>query len=189
MPRALANFTKTRSDIYIEVETLHTREIAKAVLNKTADMGLVLEAVEAPGLKITPIGVTEFVCVMPSGGKTFPSTVVLQDLQDIDLIQLNTKSQLGSLLNSTLSQAWGQAPQGQIMAETYHLAKRLAARGAGAAIIDKVTALSGGAGDLSVHSISDLGPISIDLVTRVQEPFVGYKAEFLDVLKVAIAQY
>ena len=186
IPKVIADFARDHSDVSIEVETLHAIETSKAVLNQTADLGLVFEAVQAPGLSVTSIGTTQFVCVAPDSIALPSGSISIMDLKDKPLIQLNAKSPLGQMLDNKISELWGQQPETQIIAETYHLAKRLAAQGAGVAIIDKITALSGHASGLTVHDIVELGPININLIHRESDPLVGYKADFRDQIRVAI---
>lgn len=183
VPRALGRFLKTHTDVSIEVETLHATEIAKAISDKIIDIGLVIEAVEMPGLAVTSIGRTSFVCVAANSFGLKAGAVSLMDLKDYPMIQLNAKSPLGQMLNHRLHKTWGESPESQITAETYHLAKRLAAQGAGIAIIDKITAYSGQSDGLTIHPITDLENISIDLMSRSDDPLAGYKAELVDFLK------
>jgi DNA-binding transcriptional LysR family regulator len=189
VPRVLTQFSRKHSDVIIEVETLHAVEITKAVSNNATDIGLSLESTGAPGLKVTTIGHTRFVCVAPSSMKLPFGTLSIRDLSDKPLIQLNAKSPLGHMLNNRLREAWGRAPSAQIIAETYHLAKRLAAEGAGVAIVDQVTALSGNQENLRVHQISDLDPIKVDLITRKDDHFVGYRDDFRRLLESAIENF
>ena len=183
IPKVLADFAQSHTDVSIEVETLHALEISKAVSNRAVDLGLLLEAREAPGLTIETVGMSEFVCVAPQKFKLPKGAVQTRELAEFPLIELNAKSPIGQMLSHRLNDAWGNRPENQIIAETYHLAKRLAAQGAGVAIVDKITAVSGHSEGLSVHAISDLEPIKIHLIHRSNDPLVGYRADFLELLK------
>lgn len=189
VPKVITEFSRRHSDVAIEVETLHAAEISKSVSNNTADIGLALEAVEAPGLTVTSIGQCKFVCVAPVSFALKRGAVRLEDLAGFPLIRLNAKSPLGQLLNNRLAEALDVEPQGQIVAETYHLAKRLAAQGAGIAIIDNITALSGNLDGVTLHAVTDIDPVRLDVVSRMDEPFIGYKSEFMDLLVAETARF
>ncbi len=189
VPKVLTEFAKLHPDVSIEVETLHAFQISKAILSNSVDLGLVYEAVETPGLKVEPMGKTRFVCVSSESIIFSNTTISITDLQDQPLIELNSKSPLGQMLKNKLYEAWGKRPESQFLAETYHLAKRLAAQGAGVAIIDNITAQSGQTDGLNVFEIDDLPNIRIDLVSRNNEPLSGYKADFSRLLRKAISKF
>ena len=187
IPKVIAKFARKHSDISIELEISNTYEISKAVLNQAADLGLIMEAVSAPGLSVRTIGTTRFVCVSQNSVALSPGPVSMMTLIDKPLIQLNAKSSLGQMLNTRIDKLWGWYPKTQIVAETYHLAKHLAAQGAGFAIVDKITALSGGSDGLSIRQVDDLDPININLIHRTSDPLIGYKAEFCDQIQEALS--
>ena len=186
VPQSVRQFSSQNPDISIQVETLHAPEITKALADNLIDLGVVLEATAMPGLIKTSIGRARFVCVAPTEFGFPAGAVVLDDLKDYPLIRLSPKSPLGFVLDGRIQEIWGTNPSENIVVETYHLAKRLAATGAGVAIIDNVTAFSGQITGLTVHDIEDLNPISVDLLTRRQEPLVGYKANYIDLLKAEV---
>ncbi len=189
VPRALAEFNKQHPDIPIEIETQHASEIFRLLHNNTIDLGIVFEAVEQPGLEIQQLGITEFVCVSHISKKIKDKQIDLNDLAALPLIQLNAKSPLGHMLNKKL-EGLGLYPNGStIVAETYHLAKRLVEQGTGVAVIDKITAYSGGKANLSFHEIPGLDPIRIDVVSRSNDPLISFKQDFLNILKAEIKSY
>ncbi len=186
VPKALAKFAKKHPEVSIEVETLHGPEITKAILNNTVDVGLLYEAVEVPGIAVHPIGLTGFICVAPEEYNLPDKNLTLEALQDLQLILLNAKSPLGQRLNNKLQDFWGGSGQGHIIAETYHLAKRLSVQGAGAAVIDKITAYSGAKDGLSFHELEGFGDVNIHVLTRVNDPIIGFKKDFVELLAVEI---
>ncbi|MBC6402487.1 MAG: hypothetical protein GDA39_07455 [Hyphomonadaceae bacterium] len=183
VPLTLSEFVDAYPDVSVEVETLHALQISNAVANNMADLGLAFEAVAVPGVDIKTIARTRFVCVAPQSLGITDRQLTLADLSSRPLIRLNAKSPLGHLLNTRLESAWGHSPKARIIAETYHLAKRMAIQGAGLAIIDGITAYSDSVDGLTVHDISDLDPVSIDIVVRAEKPVTGFKAGFVNMLK------
>lgn len=189
VPRALGQFAGSHKDVAIEIETLHAMEISKALLGNMTDIGLALDAVPVPGLKSETIGMTRVVCVAPTGFGLEDKTVNLSDLRQYPLIQLNAKSPLGQRLNAKLVESWGGAPQNQITAETYHLAKQMAVEGAGIAVVDGITAFSGSTAALTIHKIDDFEPVKVNLLTRQNEPLTAFKADFIDILRNELSAY
>ncbi len=189
VPRALAAFNKEHPDIPIEIETQHASEISRLLQNNTIDIGIVFEAVSLPGLMIQQLGQTEFVCVTPKSHKLRHKKITLKDLAALPLIQLNAKSPLGHMLNKKL-ESLGLFPNGStIVAETYHLAKRLVEQGTGVAVIDKITAYSGSKAELRFHELTGLAPIRIDVVSRSNDPIISFKQDFLKILKLELETY
>jgi len=189
VPRALASFNKKHPDIPIEIETQHASEISRLIQNNTIDLGIVFEAVSQPGLKIQQLGQTEFVCVTPKSYKLNSVNVTLEDLAALPLIQLNAKSPLGHMLNKKL-EGLGLYPDGStIVAETYHLAKRLVEQGTGVAVIDKITAYSGAKTQLRFHELTGLDPIRVDVITRSNDPMISFKQDFLTILRAELKTY
>ena len=165
-PRALAEFCANHPDVYVEVETQHSEDIRKLLLHKAIDLGIVYEAGFASELVARQIGVTEFVCVSPKSFDIHVASLKLKELCKYPLIQLNAKSPLGKVLENSLKHHLPNPPKNLLVAETYHLAKRLSAQGAGLAIIDRVTAVSGRNSNLNIHTLDELDPIEIHIVMR-----------------------
>lgn len=189
VPKALAAFNAKHPDIPIEIETQHASEISRLIHNNTIDLGVVFEAIEQPGLEIKQLGTTEFVCVSPANKDVKSNSIDLESLSALPLIQLNAKSPLGHMLNMKL-EALGLFPNGStIVAETYHLAKRLVEQGTGVAVIDKITAYSGNITDIIFHDLKGLDPIKIDVVSRSNDPLISFKKDFLEILRVELKRY
>ena len=183
-PNAIAKFSKNNPDITIEVETQHSEQVVKAVLARDADIGLVFDAPHIPGVISKTLTVTNLICVAPKGLISNPRGILnIKDIEPYPLITLNEKSILGRILNQKLSDAFAKPIDSRIVAETYHIAKRLARQGAGVAIIDSVTAFSGNLSALDFWNIDPVMSINIDVVTRINEPISPYGAEFLRTLQ------
>lgn len=179
-PMALAKFSKRHSDITIETETLHANQVVKSLLDDSIDIGLVFDAPNYPGVETHRIGQTGFVCVAPEGMKLPKSKELnIENIQELPLITLNRKSVLGQILNRRLEDVFERSINSQIVVETYHLAKRLVRQNAGIAIIDAITALSGGTDGLQIKKVSPLIPINIDIVTRLNESNAKFQSDFI----------
>jgi len=189
VPRALARFTEIHPEIPVEIETQHASEISKLILNNSIDIGIVFEAISQPGLQTHKVGETEFVCVSPASYKIKAKTLDRESLGALPLIQLNAKSPLGQMLSNKLRNLKVKSQSSSIIAETYHLAKRLVEQSAGVAVIDKITAYSGVRDGLNFHELPDFGPIAIDIIARSNDPIISYKNDFVELLKTELSTH
>lgn len=183
-PRAVAAFSKSNPDMTIEVETQHSEQVVTSLLEGDVDIGLVFDAPQIPGVVSKTVAMTDLICVAPQGLlKSAGETVLIKSLEAYPLITPHEKSILGRFLNQKLSDAFSRPVDSRIVAETYHIAKRLARQGAGVAIIDAVTAYSGDSSGLDFRAIDPGLSIKIDVVTRLNEPIPAYGQDFIDVLQ------
>ena len=189
-PKALAEFSKLHPDVTVEVETLHATEVMRSLNNKTIDIGLVFDAPYAPEIVSTVIGKTDFVCIAHKDTKLPTSEEChLVDLKNYPLITLNEKSILGRLLSAQLSEALGGAVESRVIVETYHIAKRLVQQNAGIAIIDKITAYSGGTSNLQFKEMAHKIEINVSLVSRLNDPLGGFRQNFIQILAKQLEKY
>jgi DNA-binding transcriptional LysR family regulator len=193
-PKALAQFAKAHPDVTIEIETLHANQVVKALTDSEIDIGLVFDAPNFPGIQAKQIGQTEFICVAPKDMKWPQSAhetpaLRLEDLESLRLITLNEKSVLGQLLHRKLEGSFSKPVDSRIIVETYHVAKRLVKEGAGIAIIDSITAYSGDNSGLAFKKIVPAINISVDVVTRVNEPMARIREAFVESLSAAMTAF
>lgn len=190
-PKALTQFAKAHPDVTIEIETLHANQVVKALTDSEIDIGLVFDAPNFPGIQAKQIGQTEFICVAPidmkwSGSVQGATALRLVELESLPLITLNEKSVLGQLLHRKLEDAFSKPVDSRIIVETYHIAKRLVKEGAGIAIIDSITAYSGDNSGLAFKKISPTIDISVDVISRVNEPMARIRETFVESLSAAM---
>ena len=179
-PNAISQFSKHHPDVVLEAETLHADELSRKLSQNQIDAGLVFDAPKLSGVQSTRVGRTGFLCLSPSETDYLrDGPVRLADLAHIPLIELNTKSVLGRRLRQDLTSNLVVGRQSRLIVETYHLAKRLVRKGAGVAIVDAVTALSGDRTGLRFHAIPELETIDIDFLT----PLSGRSSAMTENLK------
>ena len=189
-PKAVVKFSAGNPDITIEVETLHSSEIIKALQRGAIDIGLIFGAPNIPGIFTDIIGHTGLVCVA-SNDFDLPSKEKMdyRDFKNFPLITLNEKSVLGHLLANKLSDAFTVKGNSHIIVETYYIAKQLVRKNAGVAIIDKVTGYSGETSGIQFREISDATNIKISIVSMANEPSSDYQGEFIDILRKEMKQF
>ena len=190
-PNALSKFSKQYENITIEVETLHSAQMIKALLDESIDIGLLFDAPKVPGISSEVIGQSEFICVAPENYifSAQGASIDLDELESHPLITLNEKSVLGRVLANKLSQAFGQAPDSRFIVETYHIAKRLAQQGAGVALIDEITAFSGSQENLCFKRLNESISIDVCIVTRLKQAKLTYHSDFIDILSKSLLSF
>lgn len=167
-PKAISRFSRAHPDVTLEAETLHGAEMSKRLLRNEMDVGLVFDAPRLAGIQAERIATTGFICVSPVSGSILEDgPVQISDLASLPLIDLNSKSVLGRRLRNRLQSSSPDTRRTPLIVETYHLAKRLVRQGAGIAIIDAITALSGDRSGLRFHAVPELERIGVDMVTSV----------------------
>ncbi|MDJ0792988.1 MAG: LysR family transcriptional regulator [Woeseiaceae bacterium] len=161
LPRAISTFRDEHPDAIFEVETLHHDEIYGALHESRIDIGLAFDAPEQPGIRRKKIARGDFLVLAPDR-RTFgrkPSLSV-NDIKDRPFIGLNSRGPLGKALSDYLEAA-GVEPNIVAWTETYHIAKALAASGAGVTIADEITARSITGGDVVMYPLKP--PVRFDI--------------------------
>ena len=166
VPRAIASYLEHHPETHFQIESLHHRQVARALKEFKIDIGLVYDPPATPGIKVEVLALGRFVA-LTHRSMNFPQgeSLTLGDLEDEPLINLSTRSPLGKLLGERIASS-GVTFRSVAEVETYQMAKSLVAHGAGVAIIDEITARSMG------HE---------NVVTWQLEPELNYQVALLHV--------
>ena len=138
LPLALQQFRRRFKRTPVSVRTEHSRDIARAVALREADVGIAYGSHPHPALAESPVGVGRLVCVQEAL-KTNRSSVRLAELADQPVIRLHHKDPLGFVL-ADVSSRLGIEFAGGITVQTYQTALSLAEYGFGPALVDEFTA-------------------------------------------------
>jgi DNA-binding transcriptional LysR family regulator len=132
LPQALGRWNRTCPDVRLTFRTLHSRQIADAIVRREADLGFVLEPSSHPAAIDQPIAQGRVVCV----GLDLPDTPVpLAMLAAQPLIDLDPADPIGRQLHSAY-EAHELTPGARVTTASYHAAIELAAQGLGWAVVD-----------------------------------------------------
>jgi DNA-binding transcriptional LysR family regulator len=138
LPLALRQFRRRFRKTPVSVRTEHSRDIAKAVALREADVGIAYGSHPHPALAESAVGVGRLVCVQEAL-KSDRTSVRLAELADQPVIRLHHKDPLGFVL-ADVSSRLGIAFAGGITVQTYQTALSLAEYGFGPALVDEFTA-------------------------------------------------
>ena len=168
LPRAVATFRKEHADAIFEIETLHLEAIRDALLESRIDIGLAFDPDKRPGIRRKSLATAGFF-VLARDASLFDGmrTVTVEDLAGQPFIGLNRRGPLGQMLADHLALV-GFRPDIIAWSETYHVAKALAAAGAGITIADEITARSPAGGDVAMWPLEPPLTFEISLMQRTE---------------------
>lgn len=170
LPRAISTFRDEYPDAIFEVETLHLDEIRDALNESRIDIGLAFDASQRPGIRRKRIARANFL-VLASDRRAFGNkpSLSIDDLRDRPFIGLNSRGPLGKVLSDYLEAA-GVQPNIVAWTETYHIAKALAASGAGITIADEITARSITGGKVVAYPLKPAIHFDITMLQQAEAP-------------------
>lgn len=190
LPMAMAEFSKSHPDIIFDVETLHYHESIMAINEQRADIGLVFEPLERPGIRTQVLGRGEFVCLAPKKyALPQKESLSLDELRHCNIIRLNSKGPLGHLFTRRLG-AFPAELNVIATVETYLVARAMAELGMGVAIIDELTAKAGAAHpDTTLYKLTPSLGYTVGAISFESTPLSLTVKAFLQTLEGIIRQH
>lgn len=189
IPAAIATYLERYPQTVFEVETLHQHQVVRALRELRVDFGIVFNPPVSAGIKIDPLVKAEFVALthhsLDLGSK---SRLALEDLDGLRFINLNARSPLGQLL-ATHTEANNIQFQTVASVETYQMAKALVAHGAGAALIDEITARSSGHDNVIARYLDPPLGFEVSILHSVSDPLSVITQRFIKHLKMEMKAF
>ncbi len=180
-PDALAKFHQEIPEIALEAQTLHYSDTIEGILAGNIDIGLVYEPYPHSGINRIELATAEFVCITTDdhalGDK---QTINYADLAQEHIINLNSSDPLGKLLQSCLEKNQLKSNH-NITANTYHIAKALAAKNVGIAIVDELTAKSQLTKNIKLHRFIEPLTFSVTAVLADKNLRSRSESRFLEI--------
>jgi DNA-binding transcriptional LysR family regulator len=137
LPRALGVWNLAHPNVRLMFRTLHSKQIADAIVRREAELGFALEPSNHPAVMDLPVGHGRVVCV----GLDLPDEpVTLQALAERPLIDLDPSDPIGRHLHIAYD-AHGVTSAARVTTSSYHAAIEMAAQGLGWAVVDSWSAL------------------------------------------------
>ncbi len=187
IPPAVEAFRAAYPRVSLRIQTRHTEELLNALLTRDLDLAVALNPPARPGIASVELGRTPVVCVGPRDEDTDDQPVSLQAFVEGDWIGIGNADPLGEMIGNALEALGldGHAPA--VEAHTWHVARALAARGIGHALLDELTAKSG-AEAVSVRRIEP--PLSVGVFALWRDGGLTSQAgnAFVDVLRARFAR-
>jgi DNA-binding transcriptional LysR family regulator len=187
VPGAIAGYLADHEETLFEIETLHYREITRALVESRIDIGVAFAPSPFPGISSTILAEPECVVLTPRdidfGTKR---AVTLKDLAGLPFIKLSKRGPLGQMLDNHLETSELKLHT-VAHAETYQMAKSLVAHGAGITIVDEITGRSAGHDKLVAWRLDpairfQVALLHLDAVppSIVTKRFVDYLQNYVD---------
>ena len=181
LPKAVARFHQDYPNVNINIQTLHNDDVLQALLEHKCDMAILFSPSTMANVKATTIDTSELVIVYPKAlFPEQPKVMSLADICDLSFIDIGESGPLGDLLWSRMMEDDIQL-NSSIKVQTYFIAARLVAQGAGVCIIDKYTALGNLTDDIGIASFAPKLRFNVDLLhlesntlSKVASTFVPY---------------
>ena len=180
VPKAIASYLQQHPETQFQIESLHYRQVARALKEFKIDIGLVYDPPTSPGISVDVLALGKFV-VLTHESMNFPKggSLALDDLEDMPLINLSARSPLGKLLEDRIRSS-GVTFRSVAEVETYQMAKSLVAHGAGVAIIDEITARSMGHDSVVSWQLEPELNYKVALLHVASEPMSIVTQRFVD---------
>lgn len=186
IPPAVEAFRAAYPRVSLRIQTRHTEELLNALLTRDLDLAVALNPPARPGIASAELGRTPVVCVGPRDEDAGDTPITLQAFVEGDWIGIGNADPLGEMIGNALEALGldGHAPA--VEAHTWHVARALAARGIGHALLDELTAKSG-AEAVTVRPVTP--PLSVGVFALWRDGGLTSQAgnAFVDVLRAHFA--
>ncbi|WP_109479563.1 LysR family transcriptional regulator [Paraburkholderia sp. C35] len=182
IPPAIETFRAAYPRVSLRIQTRHTDELLNALLTRDLDLAVALNPPARPGIAAVELGRTPVVCVGHRDEDASGAPMSLQACVEGDWIGIGDADPLGEMIGNALEALGldGHAPA--VEAHTWHVARALAARGIGHALLDELTAKSG-AEAVSIRPVEP--PLSVGVFALWRDGGLTSQAgnAFVDVLR------
>jgi DNA-binding transcriptional LysR family regulator len=145
IPLAVQTFRGSYPEVSLKIQTRHTAELLNALLTRELDLGVAFNPPARPGIAAVEIARTAVVCVAPPDDPSPADTpLALSECFDGDWISIGNVDPLGEAIGNLLEAEGVDDRLAAVEAQTWHVARALAARGVGRVLLDELTARSAG---------------------------------------------
>jgi len=184
LPRAVALFRKRSAAVRIAIQSLPTPLVIERVLRREADMGLVYAPVADRGVDAEALIVTEMACVLRKRDPLARKRQIgARDLAGIPVISLGPRTRIGMLIEDECRKAGVPPPEVAVEASSSLAACLMVSEGAGIALVDGATALSGKFGDLAFRPFRPRIRVQIQLIYTRDRPRSRAAMQLSDALR------
>lgn len=184
IPQAVQTFRDAYPRVSLKIQTRHTEELLNALLTRDLDLGVALNPPARPGIAFAEVGRAALVCVGPpdDASNDDGEPVSLQTLVEHDWISIGNVDPLGEVIDNALEAAGLDSPVASVEAQTWYVARALAARGIGRTLLDELTARSG-AEPVTIRAVTP--PLSVGVFAVWRDGGLDSQAAhaFVDVLR------
>lgn len=165
LPRAVALFRQRSAGVRLTIQSLPTPLVVERVARREVDMGLVYAPVTDGGIESEDLVVTELACVVPRKHPLARKRLIdAQDLEGHSVISLGSTTRIGVLIEEGCRKSGVPVPFVGVEASSSLAACLMVSEGAGIALVDKATSLSGKFGDLAFRPFRPQILVTVQLI-------------------------
>ncbi|REL29655.1 LysR family transcriptional regulator [Thalassotalea euphylliae] len=152
LPVAIANFQQAHPKVNFQVQTVHNDEVMQSLYEHKCDIAVVFSPTAMAGVVETVCDQSELVVMYPKSlFPSEPTSLNLTDLKDLPFIDISDSGPLGDQLWTRMMKE-NIKLQSTIKVQTYFIAARMVANGAGVCVVDKYTAYGNAMDDVAYAS-------------------------------------
>ncbi len=180
IPQAIAFFRARYPDVKVTLHCLNYGYLKDRLLNRRADLGVVILPMSHPNLEVAPLCSNRVVCVFPRDHELARhATLSLADLRSHPLIAYDKDSPFGHLVGGMYERA-NEPLKAAIEVGSPQNACSLVQAGAGVALVDEFSVRSwSGNGQLVMREVSDAAILQANLVHLSYEPLSQLTQAFI----------
>ncbi|WP_448547247.1 LysR family transcriptional regulator [Thalassotalea fusca] len=181
LPSAIAAFQEKHPKVNFTIQTVHNDEVTQALFEHKCDFAMLFSPSAMAGISCKPCAESELVVMYPKHlFPNRPSALTLTELSPYPFIDISDSGPLGDLLWTRMMEE-NVAIDSTIKVQTYFIAARMVAKGAGICVVDKFTALGNTAEDIAFASFEPKLTFNVSIshlesrgISRVAEDFIPY---------------
>ncbi len=187
IPSAIAKYHHLHRQVNFNIQTLHNDAVMQALLEHKCDLAILFSPPLMPGIRSIAMAESELVIVYPKA--MFPQSprqLSIQQLRAYEYIDISNSGPLAELLWARMVQENVEL-ESFIKVQTYFIATRLVAKGAGICIVDRFTAEGNLTENTAIASFDPPLTFTVDALyledrnlSKVTNEFIPYlKQEFM----------
>lgn len=183
IPSAIAKYHQKHHQVNFNVQTVHNDAVMQALLEHKCDLAILFAPNLMPGITSMTLAQSELVIVYPkSSFPDCPEQLSLSQLSDFEYIDISDSGPLGDLLWSRMMKD-NIKLETLIKVQTYFIAARLVAKGAGICVVDRFTAEGNLSDNIAIASFDPPLNFSVDVLYLENRNLSKVTEEFLPYLK------
>ena len=186
LPRAMQAYQKLHADVQFEIQLYQSQDVVKSLFAHEKDIGIIFAGESYPGTTQSKLTQGQCVCVCAEDIFTDKATVTMADVAEQKTISMENSGPIEQLFHHELANEALANNSANITAQTYLVAKNLAALGSGVAIMDEFSARTSSYGAVAIKPVVPPLHYQVIAVTLEQtslsvdaERFVRFLAKFL----------
>ncbi|HZY17830.1 MAG TPA: LysR substrate-binding domain-containing protein [Ramlibacter sp.] len=172
IPEAVALFKSRHPDVKVTFQCMAYPHLKERLLQRQADLGVIILPMEHPNLELTPLCRNRLVCILPYNHElTRRATLTLADLRPFPLVAYDRSTPFGGILERLYQEA-GEPLAASIEVGSPQNACAMVQMGAGVALVDEfsVRSWAGQNSHIVVRPVANAPILQANLVHMRFEP-------------------